>query len=53
MSFVDWKDEKEADEYLKTVNAEYSFSCYKEKDPEGKPATGFIFALIKYKHLSN
>ena len=38
MSFVDWKDEKEADEYLKTVNAEYSFSCYKEKDPEGKPA---------------
>lgn len=31
----DFKDEKQAQEYLKTLDIEYRFQCYKEKKPEG------------------
>ena len=32
---VDFKDEKEVKEFLENLGVEYSFQCYKEKDPEG------------------
>ncbi|XP_067679273.1 cytochrome c oxidase assembly factor 7 homolog [Haliotis asinina] len=31
----DFRDEKQAQEYLKTLDIEYRFQCYKEKKPEG------------------
>lgn len=32
---INFKDEKEVKEYLDNIEVEYSFQCYKEKDPEG------------------
>lgn len=33
---INFEDEKEVKEFLDNLGVEYSFQCYKEKDPEGK-----------------
>lgn len=32
---INFEDEKEVKQYLDNLGIEYSFQCYKEKDPEG------------------
>lgn len=32
---INFQDEKEVKEFLDTLGVEYSYQCYKEKDPEG------------------
>lgn len=33
---INFEDENEVKEFLDNLGVEYSFQCYKEKDPEGK-----------------
>lgn len=33
---VNFEDENEVKQFLDNLGVEYSFQCYKEKDPEGK-----------------
>ena len=35
MTFVDWKNEKQAQEYLEQIGIEFRFQCYSEKMTEG------------------
>lgn len=37
---INFEDEKEVKEFLDNLGVEYSFQCYKEKDPEGKKNRG-------------
>lgn len=32
---INFKDENEVKQYLDNIGMEYSYQCYKEKDPEG------------------
>lgn len=34
---INFEDENEVKQFLDNLGVEYSFQCYKEKDPEGKP----------------
>lgn len=33
---INFEDENEVKQFLDNLGVEYSFQCYKEKDPEGK-----------------
>lgn len=33
---INFEDEKEVKQFLDNLGVEYSFQCYKEKDPEGR-----------------
>lgn len=33
---INFEDENEVKQFLDSLGVEYSFQCYKEKDPEGK-----------------
>lgn len=37
---VNFKDENEVKQFLDNLGIEYSFQCYKEKDPEGNTCPG-------------
>lgn len=40
---VNFEDENEVKEFLDNLGMEYSFQCYKEKDPEGKIVVTTLF----------
>uniref|UniRef100_A0A8B9BIM3 Uncharacterized protein n=2 Tax=Anser TaxID=8842 RepID=A0A8B9BIM3_9AVES len=37
---INFEDEEEVREYLANLHVEYSYQCFKEKDPEGKRLQG-------------
>ena len=39
---IDFGDEEEVRSYLENLHVEYSYQCFKEKDPEGKRLSGVI-----------
>uniref|UniRef100_A0A8D0FAL1 Uncharacterized protein n=1 Tax=Strix occidentalis caurina TaxID=311401 RepID=A0A8D0FAL1_STROC len=34
--FINFEDEEEVRSYLENLHVEYSYQCFKEKDPDGK-----------------
>lgn len=38
---INFEDEKEVKQFLDNLGVEYSFQCYKEKDPEGNTTALF------------
>lgn len=40
---INFEDENEVKEFLDNLGIEYSFQCYKEKDPEGNTAELFLY----------
>lgn len=47
MAFVDWKDQKQAQEYLDQIGIEYRFQCYGEKMKEGCHRLGDYLESMK------
>lgn len=58
---INFEDEEEVKQFLDNLGVEYSFQCYKEKDPEGKtsplcshctdaetPAANSLLALFSF-----
>jgi len=39
---IDFGDEEEVRSYLENLHVEYSYQCFKEKDPEGKRLSGVL-----------
>lgn len=39
---INFEDEAEVKQFLDNLGVEYSFQCYKEKDPEGTVSGGAV-----------
>lgn len=47
---INFEDEAEVKQFLDNLGVEYSFQCYKEKDPEGNVPCGAVTAQPVLKH---
>lgn len=47
---INFEDEAEVKQFLDNLGVEYSFQCYKEKDPEGNVSGGAVTAYLVLKH---
>lgn len=43
-----FKDQEELQQFLHNLGIEYRFSCYEEKNPEGKLVILFLFCFVLF-----
>lgn len=49
---INFEDEKEVKQYLDNIGVEFSYQCYREKDPEGKERSALSYTVLKGVMLS-
>lgn len=47
---INFEDENEVKQFLDNLGVEYSFQCYKEKDPEGKNPCSVLLKASSWKY---